>query len=162
MVGRSIKIELDRNLYFFVMVKTYFSRDYVCFLVFIRNIGSTYTFYISEYLNNIFIQYKYVLSYDLPVVLSPKNQVDHKIAWKYINLQSSMLFGSKQIGRMQSSSERDVKQRMYSTKCFILRSFIILCKEEECIHYTMRQLPWIESANGKKIKIIIYYGWFVW
>lgn len=69
----------NRNLPLFVMGTASISRDDVCFLGLIRDIGSTDKPYIPESLNDIFMEYKDVFPDDLPAGLPPKRRVDHKI-----------------------------------------------------------------------------------
>lgn len=82
--------------------------------------------------------------------------------WKYINLLNFVLFDSKQIGRIQSSSERDIKKGIYSTKCSILWSLSAICEQEKWIYDIMHRLLWIESSNCEKKISITLYEWFDW
>lgn len=89
------------------MDKTSIFRDDICFLGLMRDIGSTNKLYIPESLNNIFMEYKDDFANDLAARLPSKRRVDHKIesTWKYINLQSSISFGFKQIGECKTQEK---------------------------------------------------------
>lgn len=69
----------NMNFFLFVMSKTYQYRDHIFFLGVIRTIGSTDKLYISEFLNNFFMEYTDVFSDDIPAILSSKRQVDYKM-----------------------------------------------------------------------------------